>query len=440
MPLKKSIVFLVVGLAIIILISPGIVGRLAQKSMDTGLERASEEPAEVRITAENFDRGWFSSAGRHRIELRDGRLNEALLALLATGDSRELPALIIDTRIDHGLVPIGSMTREQGSLAPGLGRAVSLLRLAFPDGESVPIPGKIFSSLSVGGELRSELVLEAGEMNLAAGKLGWGSTTVVMTSQTTTGSFAVDGELASVSFDSAGSSLLFGRSEFGMRRTPSRFLLALGAVEIHIDSVDITNDGESLSVGPVSLGTVASPAGEHVSLEGRLHVGKVPLGRLGAAGLGAEMRLDDVDGAALAKLQRTWNSIISVGDTEDAHRLLEADLRRLLAKGLVFELENFSVELPQGAIVARGRFGVDALDSTMLDWAGLLLALDAEARLSVPVTLVESLTLAFPDARAAILLGYLRRHDDNYISEASLLKGRLMINGAPLQLPITAFR
>ncbi len=439
-PVKKSIVFLVVGLAVIILISPGIIGRLAQESMDAGLERAAEEPAEVRITAEIFDRGWFSSAGRHRVELRDGRLKEALLALLATGDARALPALIIDTRIDHGLVPIGSMTREQGSLTPGLGRAVSVLRLEFPGGQSVPIPGKIFSSLSVGGELRSDLALEAGEMMLAAGKLRWGSTNIVMTSQTTTGSFDVAGELASVALDSSGASLLLGHSEFGLRRTPSRFLFALGGVEIRLDSIDIVEGGESLSIGPVDLSAVASPAGERVRLEGKFQLGNVPVGRLGVAGLGAEVRLDDVDGAALAKLQRTWNAIITVGDTEDAQRLLEADLRRLLARGLVFEVENFSVEMPQGAILASGRFGIDALDPATLDWAGLLLALDAEARLEVPATLVESITLAFPNAQAAILLGYLRRQDDSYVSEASLLKGRLMINGAPLQLPLTTFR
>jgi len=108
---KKGIVALLIILALIVLVSPGLVGRLAEKSVDEQLQWAATENKEVVITSEKFDRGWFSSEGRHRIEL--GKTGPGMnireqLGLAADGPS---PAVIIDTRLDHGLIPVASITR-----------------------------------------------------------------------------------------------------------------------------------------------------------------------------------------------------------------------------------------------------------------------------------------------------------------------------------------
>ena len=74
--MKKSLVFLLLALAVIVLISPAIVGRLAEKSMDENLDWAATESNELTVTSQGFDRGWFSSEGQHRVELRDGELRD----------------------------------------------------------------------------------------------------------------------------------------------------------------------------------------------------------------------------------------------------------------------------------------------------------------------------------------------------------------------------
>ena len=71
--MKKSIVALLIALALVILVSPGIIGRLAERSLEQDLDVAPRDDAELVVTPQGFDRGWFSSEGRHRIELRDGR-------------------------------------------------------------------------------------------------------------------------------------------------------------------------------------------------------------------------------------------------------------------------------------------------------------------------------------------------------------------------------
>jgi len=84
---KKGIVALLIVLAIVVLISPGIVGRLAEKTMDENLDWAATESEEVVVTSQGFDRGWFSSEGRHRVESGEGELQNVLLALANSEDA-----------------------------------------------------------------------------------------------------------------------------------------------------------------------------------------------------------------------------------------------------------------------------------------------------------------------------------------------------------------
>ncbi len=148
--MKKGLVVVLVLLAAVILVSPAIVGRMAEQSMDENLNWAAEESGSVRVTSESFERGWFSSEGRHRIEISDGHLKGALTTAGAGTD--DLPALVVTTRIDHGLIPVTSMGREGGSLAPGLGSAISTMQVEVPGEEPVDIPGTIYSKIGLGGE------------------------------------------------------------------------------------------------------------------------------------------------------------------------------------------------------------------------------------------------------------------------------------------------
>ena len=69
--MRKSIVILIIIAAVVVLLSPGIIGRIAEESIESNLRWASDENEGLVVTAERFDRGWFSSEGRHRIEIRD---------------------------------------------------------------------------------------------------------------------------------------------------------------------------------------------------------------------------------------------------------------------------------------------------------------------------------------------------------------------------------
>ncbi|MDH5215725.1 MAG: YdgA family protein, partial [Gammaproteobacteria bacterium] len=144
--MKRSIVILLVVLALIILISPGIVGRLAEKNLAQEIEWAKKDNPDFLVTTEKFNRGWFTSEGTHRVTLRDADLKAAI----AQGES--MPSLIIDTRFDHGLVPLSSMSQASGSLKPGLARMVSTLHVDDGKGNLTDLPGTIYSETSLTGE------------------------------------------------------------------------------------------------------------------------------------------------------------------------------------------------------------------------------------------------------------------------------------------------
>ena len=149
--MKRWLLALLVLAAVIVFVSPGIVGHLAERQMQQNAEWANQENADVALTTESFDRGWFSSVGRHRLSLS----GTDLAAKMGTAVGDEAPSIIFDTRVDHGILPFTSLSGDAGSLKPGLARTVSTMQLDPGDGELVPLPGKIFSEIGLSGEVRS---------------------------------------------------------------------------------------------------------------------------------------------------------------------------------------------------------------------------------------------------------------------------------------------
>ena len=67
--MKKSVLALILVAVLIITVSPGIVGKLAEDSVGESINWAAQESGELVVTSEGFDRGWFSSEGQHRVAL-----------------------------------------------------------------------------------------------------------------------------------------------------------------------------------------------------------------------------------------------------------------------------------------------------------------------------------------------------------------------------------
>jgi len=433
---KKGIVALLVVLAIVVLISPGIVGRLAEKTLDENLDWAATESEEVVVTSQGFDRGWFSSEGRHRVEIREGELQNVLLALANSEDASSLPALIIDTRLDHGLIPLTSMSRDKGTLMPGLGSAVSTVSVEFADGESMALPGKIYSNVGLAGALRFRLELGSGSHNFAGADALWGDTNIEVTTDPASGEVWFEGAVASLALTAEGDHFDVGHLEFSGKQHKTPFGFSVGDIEATMRSVTLKNPSESTTFGPLSFTTTSDVDGDRASGRTTVSLDNTPFAELGTAAVTVDVSLVDVDAASLGNITVALDDLQDGGSPDDFMFVVEDDLRRLLASGFELRLDRLDVSLPQGLFTSKFHFVVDKSAIDSFNWTSILLALDATAEISLPAALVEHMTTIDPQVNAAIGLGFLRKNGDLYELEASFQKGVLTVNGAPMPLPI----
>lgn len=438
--LKKSFVALLIALALIVLISPGIVGRLAEQSMDENLDWAASENQDLAITSQGFDRGWFSSEGQHRIEITDGELRDFLLSFTDAQNPGDVPALIIDTRLDHGLIPFSSMARKHGTLRPGLGSAVSTLRVAFANGDALDLPGAIYSNVGITGELKSNYLVEPGSIDVDGVRFRWGDSDILLTSNPADGRTRIRGALDAISIEARNETIAIGAVKVFADQVPGRFGFPVGSISASVASIDVTSAGDSMLVGPLDFATSASIAGDRISGETRLRLDNAPLEPFGAANIVVELRLENVDGMAFGRIQRSLRTIPAELHPGAAMAAIEADVQQLLAAGLQLHVAHLDVELPSGTIATTSNIVLGATDPQRFTWVAALLALDATLDVAIPEDVMDFISAWNNTARAAVGLGYLQKNGTVYESHVEVSNGVLTINGAPMQIPLSGLR
>lgn len=433
--MKKGFVFLLLALAVIVLVSPGLVGRLAEESMDENLKWAATESQDVTITSQGFERGWFSSEGQHRIELRNGDVRDVLLVLAGDNGFDGLPALVIDTRIDHGLVPVTSMAREKGSLLPGLGSAVSTMRLEFENGDTVDIPGTIYSEVGLTGELQSNLILEPGTFSDGDETAQWGDVDVLITTSPSTNVVGFKGALDELAFVSPYNEVTIGPLHFEGDQQRTRFGPYVGDASFTIDKITMPSSWGQDSMGPISFTSTASIDDDALSGRTTVLLDNLPFGDFGRARINMDISADNIDAEALGNLTRALDELSDNASNDEVRLALEDDLKQLLAAGFELHVVQLDIALQPGTVSATLNVEVDDTDPDTFVWTSALLALDATLDLSVPAELMDYAISLDPQVGAAVGMGFLRRNQDVYEMEATFKDGLLTINGAPMPVP-----
>ena len=434
--MKKGFVVSLLALAVIVLVSPGIVGHLAEQSMDENLDWAATESEEVTVTSQGFDRGWFSSEGQHRVELRNGELRDALLLLSSNDGDGNLPALIIDTRIDHGLVPLSSMARDKGSLTPGLGSAISTVRLDFDDGSKVDLPGTIYSQVGLSGELASNLVLDPGSFSDGDESAHWGNVNVLVTTSPSANAVTFSGTVDELAFVSSSNEVGINAVEFKGERRQTPFSFAVGDIEFSISSLTVPSAWGQDTIGPVSVTTSSSLDNELLSGRVTSQLVDLPFGDLGRATIALDAVAEGVDGRAISNLLRMYDDLDPYASDEQLMAAAKGDLNRLLAGGFQINVDQLDVALQAGTVSAKLNIGVAATDMDEFVWTSALMALDATLSLSVPEEFMDTIIAIEPQMNAAIGMGFLKKNGAVYEMEAAFRNGLLTVNGAPMPIPI----
>ena len=435
--MQKGIVATLIILALVVLVSPGIIGRIAEESVDESLQWAADENENIVVTPERFDRGWFSSEGRHRIEIRNPDAQAAIREILGAESEDGFPTLIIDTRLDHGLISVTSMARDKGSLAPGLGKGVSTMFIEFPDGETFPLPGTIYSDIGLSGIVAADYVVEPGSHETADARADWGAANVEFSSDPKTETVEYSGVFDSITVEAEGSTLRVGKTEFSGNQQPSPFDIAVGDFDLAMDTVGVEEQGaDAVTFGPLSMSGNTKLQDDRVNGEASMSIAGLAVPGYGDMGLDIAMRFSDLDGASLGRLVQALEAADDEMPAQELLLLLEDDLRQLVTAGFELEFDRFDFDLPQGPVTSKMRFTIAESDDPVFEWASVLLDLDAEADLVVASEFVDFAMATNPQAGAVVGMGFLRKSGDVYEMRAEYAKGLLTVNGAPMPIPL----
>ncbi len=425
-------------LALLIIVSPGIVGRLAEKSVEDNFNFAVSDDDEIVITTESFERGWFTSEGRHRIELGEGSVR----ALVGGSLIGRIPSLIVETRVDHGLLPIASMARDSGSLMPGLASTVSTLKLDDGGGEIVELPGKIYSRVGLTGDTTSRFLLASGSANADGVMLEWQGADVTVEFNPDSGSVIFDGEVLPVSVRNEDARFNFGRLTIDGQRSRSKFGFSVGPTHFEADSFSFKiGDNPETSMGRSTIDASSEIEGDRMNAASKLQMSGVPTQMLGDVDIAVDIVLNGLDAPSfhnIAAVFRNSQSSTGLQDTIDGmYPRIQGDLQNLLTSGLELRIDKLDVTLPNSELTTKFHFTLAASDpDAEFSWPALLLALNASADIQLPIQIYQMVEAMTPDISMLVAMGILKKNGDYYEMRAEYAKGLVTVNGMPMPIPI----
>jgi len=441
--MKRWLIVVIIATAVVLLLSPGIIGRLAERNIDSSLSRVDLENDDILIEAEAFSRGWFTSAGRHRVVLQGGLLAE-LVAGYGDGVAGT-PAVVIETRVDHGLLPVTSMQRERGSLSPALANAVSTFRLDRGDGELTELPGRVYTFLGLVGDASFRLLVDAGRHASGNTDTAWEGAELTFSRSSDNLRRAVEGSIEAVSVESFEVRTETGRLTVDAEQDRSEHELGETTVSLELASLEVRNPGDpDLHVGPLSLTASNEIDGDRSDGRASLQMSMRGVPRYDEVDVSADVGFRRLDADALAVILGAWRTLYGPGGgaTEAELMAVYPALRRefeaLAAAGGHFEVPAARVVTPQGDWQMAMTVDVDetAGNDGPFSWPSVLLNTTARLDIDLSTALFDHLVALDPDMRSALATGLLVRQGDRYEMKAGFDNGHLTINGAPMTIPL----
>jgi uncharacterized protein YdgA (DUF945 family) len=296
---KRWLVVLLVLLAVIVLVSPGIVGRIAEKNLQENIEWAESEAGAIEFRTESFDRGWFSSEGRHRVIISGTAFSEAAKHYREQSGYEELPSLIIDTRLDHGLVPIASLGREAGSLTPGLASTLSTFQIDPGNGELVPLPGKLYSNVDLRGASDSRYLLEAGDFELEGMRMEWQGADVSLHTDWAGGVFSSSGRIDPLTISDSTDVIRLGAISIAADQVRSEYGFNVGTAEFTMESMELESPGSRMTVGNMSFASEAGIEDARLNVSTKTSIDEISIPGVGAIDFDFDLGLYRLDAASV---------------------------------------------------------------------------------------------------------------------------------------------
>jgi len=438
---KRWLVVLLVVLAVLVLVSPGIVGRMAERNLEENIEWAESEAVGIDVQTESFDRGWFSSEGRHRIALTGSTVRDALRSYQNETGNEDLPSLIIDTRVDHGLVAVGSLNRDSGSLIPGLASMISTFHVDPGNGELEELPGTLYSNVGLTGAASLHFLLESGEFQNEEVQIAWQGADVDVQANNTMGAYVIDGRVEPFTIAADGETVEIDAITVSADQLKSDYGFYVGTAALDIESLVAESTNAPGTIGNISFSADASIDDERLSVTSKAAIAEIVVPGMGEMDFALDLSLNGLDAAAMQIINGAFKEAQGAINPDEALANLfpqiEPELQKIVAAGAEIRIDQLDVTLPQGKMMMSMNVNVPEGDGAAdFSWGSVLINMTAAADMRMPASLFDMLQMMNPDAGGLIAMGIMIRDGEDYVMNAEFENGQLLINGAPLPFPI----
>ena len=432
--MKKWLVAALVILALLVLIAPGIVGRLAEQNIEENIDWAESDSPGVNIETEKFERGWFTSEGTHRVVLDGGRFAEVSAEYQATTGNAELPSLIIHTELNHGPLP-------GGSLSPGLASTVSTFQIDPGNGQPFDVPGNLTSKVGLDGSSDSRLLLDAGKYELEEASIEWEGVDLNITSDPGPGSVSVDGEVKPWRIDADGSVIDISAMAVSADQVRSDYGFNVGSVEVEMGRMEIVDEGAPISIESMSLSGESSINGDRVDATSTFEMNTMTIPAVGDVSLNMDFALEGADAESASAIGEAIQDAQSSSDPEAAlanlYPSIEDDLGTLFDKGLAMRIDRFDISLPQGVVSTSIDLSIPENDSGGdFDWATVLLRMSGKIDMRIPGPIYQMAAMMNAQAGSLVAMGILIQDGEDYVMNAEYAQGLFNVNGSPMPIPM----
>jgi hypothetical protein len=178
--------------------------------------------------------------------------------------------------------------------------------------------------------------------------------------------------------------------------------------------------------------------GEVLNARTKMNLEKLAIPGIGDIAIFMDATVSGLDAAAVGKISAALDRAQSSADPEavlgQMFGVIQKDLEALLAAGGEIRFDQLDISLDQDTV--RSKFGISVAESDApFSWAGLILALKADADILVPVELVEMSRQLDPQADSLIQMGFLKLSGNEYRMQAEFAGGLLSVNVVPMPLP-----
>lgn len=433
-PMKRWLVILLVALALLVLLAPGIVGRMAERNIDRNIEWAESDSPGLSIRTESFDRGWFTSEGRYRVGFEGGQFAEITEEYRQATGNQELPSLIIDTRLSHGPLP-------GGSVPPGLASTVSTFQLDPGNGAPIDIPGTLTSRVGLDGASKSHLLLEAGTFRQDGVTIGWQGADIDISSNPATGAINAAGDIKPWKIEADGSSVDIGTITVAADQRDSEFGFSVGTVDLAVGEIRLVDESSSFSIAGMSMKADSGIEDERLTVHSVFGLQAMTVPAFGDVGFDMDFSLLGADAASVAVIGNAVQEAQGAADPEQAmanlYSEIENEVQALFLRGFRMRFDRLDVTLPQGLISMKLDIDVpESDDDAGFEWGSILLKTSGSLDVKIPSTVYEMAAMMNAQAGSLVAMGLLVQEGDDYVMKAEYTQGLINVNGAPMPIPI----